>query len=85
MQQHINENDKTIKDGRKTASKFDKHFANIILKLNLKKDTEASFVYLKKALERSNRNSVTKNLPAGKASVSNYFKATISTLPHDFF
>ena len=39
----LNENDKTMKDGKEIASKFNKYFANIINKLNLKKDTGTSF------------------------------------------
>ena len=38
-----NENDKAIKDGKEIANKFNKYFANIIKKLNLKKDTGTSF------------------------------------------
>ena len=32
----LNENDKTVKDGKEIANKFNKYFANIIKKLNLK-------------------------------------------------
>ena len=39
----LNENDKTIKDGKEIANKFNKYFANIIKKLNLKKNTGTSF------------------------------------------
>ena len=39
----LNENYKTIKDGKEIANKFNKYFANIIKKLNLKKDTGSSF------------------------------------------
>ena len=39
----LNENDKTIKDGKEIRNKFNKHFANNIKKLNLKKDTGTSF------------------------------------------
>ena len=36
----LNENDKAIKkDGKEIANKFNKYFANIIKKLNMKKDT----------------------------------------------
>ena len=38
----LNENDKTIKDGKEIASKFNKFLANI-KKLNLNKDTRTSF------------------------------------------
>ena len=37
------ENDKTIENGKEIANKFNKYFANIIIKLNLKKDTGISF------------------------------------------
>ena len=39
----LNENDKTIKDGKEIANKFNKYFANIIKKLNLKENTRTSF------------------------------------------
>ena len=39
----LNENDKTIKDGREIANKFNKYFANIIKILNCEKDTGTSF------------------------------------------
>ena len=39
----LNENDKTIKDGKEIANKFNKYFANIIKKLNLKKDNGILF------------------------------------------
>ena len=39
----LNENDKTIKDGKKIAILLHKYFADIIKKLNLKKDTGTSF------------------------------------------
>ena len=39
----LNENYKTIKDGKEIANKFNKYFASIIKKLNLKKDTGTSF------------------------------------------
>ena len=38
----LNENDKTIKDVKEIANKFNKYFGNI-KKLNLKKDTGTSF------------------------------------------
>ena len=44
MQQIIlNENDKTKKETTEIANKFNKYFANIIKKLNLKKDSGTSF------------------------------------------
>ena len=39
----LNENDKAIKDGKEIANKFNKYFANIIKKLNLKENTRTSF------------------------------------------
>ena len=39
----LNENDKAIKDGKEIANKFNKYFANIIKKLNLKENTGTSF------------------------------------------
>ena len=39
----LNENDETIKDGKEIANKFNKYFANIIKKLNLKENTRTSF------------------------------------------
>ena len=39
----LNENDKTIKDGKEIANKFDKFFSNIIKKVNLKKDAGTLF------------------------------------------
>ena len=35
----LNENDKTIKDDKEIANNFKKYFANIIKKLNLKRDS----------------------------------------------
>ena len=39
----LNENDETIKDSTEIANKLNKYFANIIKKLNLKKNTGTSF------------------------------------------
>ena len=39
----LNENNKTIKDGKEIANKFNKYLANIIKKLNLKKDIRTLF------------------------------------------
>ena len=39
----LNENDKTIKDGKEIANKFDNFFSNIIKKVNLKKDAGTLF------------------------------------------
>ena len=40
----LNENNKAIKkDGKEIANKFNKYFANIIKKLNMKKDTVTFF------------------------------------------
>ena len=39
----LNENDKTIKDGKDITNKFNKYFASIIKALNLKKDTRTTF------------------------------------------
>ena len=41
----LNENDKTKKDGKEIANKFNKYFENIVKKLNLKKDTGTSFEF----------------------------------------
>ena len=83
----MNENDKTINYGKEIANKFNKYFANIIKKLNLKKNTGISFesqescIMIKMKFGNENfsfedftedtvANSI-KNLPTGKASVSN--------------
>ena len=39
----LNEKNKAIKDGKEIANIFNEYFANIIKKLNLKKDTGTSF------------------------------------------
>ena len=83
----LNENYKTIKDGKEIANKFNKYFANIIKKLNLKKDTGSSFESQEScrmikgkfgnesfSFEVFSEDTVTnaiKNLLTGKASVSN--------------
>ena len=41
----LSENDKTKKDGKEIANKFNKYFENIIKKLNLKKDTGTPFEF----------------------------------------
>ena len=71
----LNEKNKTVKDGKEIANIFNKYFANIIKKLNLKKDTGTSFEPGKENLsfkvftEDAVANAI-KNLPTGKASVS---------------
>ena len=81
----LNENDKTIKDGKEIANKFNKYFANVIKKLNLKKDTGTSeskescrMIKIKFGKEIFSFNVFTedtvanaiKNLPTSKVSVS---------------
>ena len=83
----LNENDKTRKDGKEIANKFYKYFANIMKKLNLKKDTgislesQESCKMIKMKFGKKNFSfevfteetvaNAIKNLPTGKASVSN--------------
>ena len=56
----LNENDKTIKDGKEIASKLNKFLANI-KKLNLDKDTRTSFEsMIKKEISLLKVNSATK-------------------------
>ena len=56
----LNENDKTIKDGKEIASKLNKFLANI-KKLNLNKDTRTSFEsMIKKEISLLNVTSATK-------------------------
>ena len=89
----LTENDKTIKDGKEIANKFNKYFANIIKKLNLKKDNGTSFEsqencrMIKTKFGKENYSfedftedaiaNAIKNLPTGKASVSNDIPVSI--------
>ena len=88
-----NENDKSMKDGKEIANKFNKYFANIIKKLNLKKNARTSFEsqescrMIKMKFGKENLPSelftedtvanAIKNLPTGKASVSNDIPVSI--------
>ena len=70
----LNENDKTIKDGKEIANKFNKYFANIIKKLNLKKDTGTPFRFQERMIKVFTEDAVAhaiKNPPTDKASVLN--------------
>ena len=76
-----------MKDGKEIRNKFNKHFANNIKKLNMKKDTGTSFEsqesyrVIQKKFGKENLSfevftedvvaNAIKNLPTGKASVSN--------------
>ena len=82
----LNENDKTIKHSKEIANKINNNFASIIKKLNLRKDTGTSFESQENckiiktkfgkesfSFEVFSEDKVTnaiKNLPTGKASVS---------------
>ena len=89
----LNENDKATKDGKEIANKFNKYFANIIKKLNMKKDTVTFFeshescrmIKTKFGLENFSFEVFTndavanaiKNLPTCKAGVSNDIPVSI--------
>ena len=89
----LNENDKTIKDGKKIANLFNKYFADIIKKLNLKKDIGTSFEsqenyrMIKTKFEKEDFSfevftidavaNAIKNLATGKVSVSNDIPVSI--------
>ena len=90
----LNVNDKTIKDGKEIANKFNKYFVSIIKKPNLKKDTGTSFEsqascrMIKMKFGKENFSfevftdtvaNIIKNLPTGTASVSNHVPVTIDT------
>ena len=89
----LNENDKIIKDGKAITNNFNKYFANIIKELNMKKDTGTSFEsqescrMIKTKFGKENLSfkvftedevaNANKNLPTGKANVSNNIPVSI--------
>ena len=89
----LNEGDKTINDVMEITDKFNKYFANVIKKLNMEEDTGISFESQESCriiktkfwkenfsfevfIENAIANPI-KNLPTGKASVSNDIPVSI--------